>query len=1606
MNMTTTSSEAFERLLDKLFYGGLDPRDKGDKFERLMRSYLLTDPEWASQFSDVWLWNDYPGRDGRTDTGIDLVAKASDTGELTAIQCKFIDPETTVSKAHIDSFLAASSRREFSRRLLVSTSVKWGKNAEDTVRDLDPPLTRLNFYDLASSSIDWSQFSLETPEQIVRADGGKTLRPHQRKALEAVRSGFTHHDRGRMIMACGTGKTFTSLQIVEELTPKNGTILFLVPSIALLSQTLREWKHDASENFRALAVCSDVKVGKNTDEDISTTDLIVPATTNPQRLIESNELSREYEGRTVVFSTYQSIEVISQAQDSGFDEFDLIICDEAHRTTGATLSGTDESAFTRVHDNRFVRGRKRLYMTATPKVFDEQTKAKANENSVVVASMDDERLYGPEFYYLGFGEAVEKNLLSDYKVLVLAVDENAVNEHLQSLLTDEEGELSIDDVARLVGCWNGLATRGSDRPTGVQTQNLRPMQRAVAFAANIKESQRVARVFPNVTHELASGSKYDLVAETDHVDGGMNVALRNQKLAWLKEEPEPGTCRILSNARCLSEGVDVPSLDAVLFLNPRNSQVDVVQSVGRVMRKAPGKDYGYIILPVGIPTGMSPEQALRDSKRYKVIWSVLNALRSHDDRFEAMINKIDLNERRDDKLQIIGVGAGDDADGAVKVGNGLQGAFDFDFEGLDQWRDAIYAKIVQKVGDREYWDNWSKTIADVAGRHTDRIRTLVTQSPSQEIESAFETFTHALRANLNEGITTEDAVSMLSQHLITKPVFDALFEGYDFAANNPVSQVMQTMIQTLEGNNLSSETEELNDFYASVARRASGIENPEGKQRIITELYENFFKQAFPKQASALGVVYTPIEIVDFIIRAVNELSTKHFGLGLGDEGVHILDPFTGTGTFIVRLLESGIIRPHDLARKYANELHANEIMLLAYYIAAINIEATYHGLRGGEYMPFNGIVLADTFQMTEEGDTLDNKVFTANNKRAQQQLDTDIKIIIGNPPYSVGQQSANDFNENQSYPSLDSRIRDTYARDTTGRNRNSLYDSYIRALRWGTDRIGEKGILAYVSNGGFIDSNSADGLRKHLVDDFDELYVYNLRGNQRTAGELSREEGGKIFGGGSRATVAIIIAIKGLESSFENQLLYRDIGDYLSREEKLEILSASSITDEEWQIIEPNSKNEWINQSSDTFETYPPLGSKSSSAGSEVIFQNYSLGLGTGRDAWVYNYSKTELEKNVEKMAKSYNHALDEYHRDNRSTRNEKDVTAWLHENPQHQDAALLSWTRSLRTRLARGDKLRVSPDRFATAMYRPFSSQHVYYAVGFNHERSQLPSIYPTSKVNNYGFYVVGMSSAVPFSVFATDLIPDLHLTGAGSGGQFFPRYTYAAVDEDAQEQLFVEDCIVDGYRRIDNVTDRALIRYQTAFGSSVSKDDIFWSTYGILHSRQYRAVFSADLKRQLPRIPMPDSAEDFYTFVEAGRKLMTLHIAYDTVEPYELLEQHSSAVESEPGYYEVQKPRWGGKARNPDKSTIIYNSNLSLMGIPPEAHEYMIGSRSALEWIFDRYQTKTHKASGIVNDPNHWAFEHNNPRYVVDLIKRVVTVSLETIRIIETLPEISGL
>ncbi|MGP5484504.1 restriction endonuclease [Brachybacterium alimentarium] len=897
MSAPTTTSPM--KLLDDLYNRATSTADQGTQFECFTSSFLQTDPLWSAQFAKVWMWDQWPEKWGH-DSGIDLVAERRDGG-LTAIQCKFYAPSHRVSKGDLDKFLAASGRGGFTERLVVSTTTHWGATAEETIREQSVPVRRLGLEDFEQSRIDWGTFNPATPT-VLSLSGASDLRPYQRTAIDDVVSGFETADRGRLIMACGTGKTFTSLRLTEEYVGAGGSVLFLVPSIALLSQALREWSNNTSVGMTAMAVCSDAKAsrGRKSSEDsseISVVDLALPATTDPQRLAQRMKEARvDGQGMRVVFATYQSIDVVSQAQKiAGLEPFDLVVCDEAHRTTGATLSGGEESAFVRVHDGEYLKAEKRLYMTATPRIYDDASKSKADKAQAVLASMDDEDVYGPELYRLGFGDAVGMGMLTDYKVLILTVNQETVNEAMQDAFA-QDGELTLDDATRLIGCWNGMAKRGdSEHAFGLDAQ---PMRRAVAFARDIKSSKRVASQFTEVVSAYVDNHEDEdpedvLSVEAMHVDGTMNSMERTELLDWLKKDADGNTCRVLSNARCLSEGVDVPSLDAVMFLNPRKSVVDVVQSVGRVMRLAQGKKYGYIILPVVVPAGVEPEKALDDHENFRVVWEVLQALRAHDERFDAMVNKVELNKKRDNKIDVIGVGFPSDDDGERGSESGpssAQGSLELKLSQMDDLRNAIYARMVKKVGSRTYWDQWAKDIAAIAGAHIARITRLV-DDPDTAASLQFSVFLDALRRNLNESITRSGAIEMLAQHMITKPVFDALFEGYTFTDQNPVSQVMDRMVASLTAMHVDAEAASLEAFYESVRIRAAGIDNAEGKQKIITELYESFFKNAFPSTADAMGVVYTPIEIVDFILRSVNDVLQKEFGRSISDDGVHVLDP-------------------------------------------------------------------------------------------------------------------------------------------------------------------------------------------------------------------------------------------------------------------------------------------------------------------------------------------------------------------------------------------------------------------------------------------------------------------------------------------------------------------------------------------------------------------------------------------------------------------------------------------------------------------------------------------------------------------------------------------
>ncbi len=1625
-----------------------------------MRRFFLYEPTYKERFSEVWLWDNWAHRNNTHDIGIDLVARERATDRYVGIQCKCYEDEHILSEKDVQTFFAALHMRwdtdngpgdTFSSGIVIATCYYTSKNFDKVIDQQATPCSFLGMADLERyEEIDWARLEKGRAHDIPK----KELRPHQDEAIHSVLEAFrAGTERGKMIMACGTGKTFTSLRLTEKYTGGKGCVLFLAPSIALVSQSLQEWMCQTKVKLHPIAVCSDSKVaGANENSDLAAVDLPSPATTDPVQ-IAANYTRFKDTHLTVIFSTYQSLDKVQKAQKTGaLPEFDLTICDEAHRTAGVSwLDQTgkkQEIDFRLVHNQSKLKSKRRLYMTATPKVYGDAVHEKAKlTEGVTLADMRDVTLFGEELYRLPFSRAVREGLLTDYKVLVLCVDEDYVEQLFKDMdLPDDvmkrireesdEGsgkrkkkELSEKEIAiKLVGCFNGLRKAihlpheqhmaemlgiseneydkrrvelldwQEDHAYDFMHSDPEPMHRAVAFAGKIKDSKTYATLWEYVgkaIRESENGRGTPFPTSMHHVDGTMNMSERERELRWLKE-PTAGECRILTNAQCLSEGVDVPALDAIMFLAPKKSQIDIVQSVGRVMRRDPSgrKKFGYVIIPIGIPREVDAVTILNQDERFKVVWQVLQALRAHDDRFDAEINALEFNKRNSRHITVAGVtrpsdGTGEsNGDSEPKPGEDtLPLNLALFVKTVKDVREAVFARMVMRVGARIYWENWAKDIADIAERRRQAIEQLV-QQPDCALQ--FQAFRDGLRENIRPDISEKDAVEMLAMQFVSRPVFNALFGEYEFADKNPVSVTMNRMLDFIEQRIGSEEDKTMKRFYEDVKTRAGSIITTEGRQSVIKELYENFFKNAFKDISKALGIVYTPVEVVDFILHSVHKVLQKELGIadGLSAEGVRILDPFTGTGTFIVRAIQSGLIKKEDLPRKYEKELFASEIVLLAYYIACVNIEVAYHGTtEQKQYTPFDGICFTDTFRM-HENSANDRDLFPEfeeNGERVKRLCKQDIRVIIGNPPYSVGKKTVE-----VSYPKLDARIAETYAAGSKATNKNSLYDSYIRAFRWAGDCIKGDGVIAFVTNGSYIDNNAMAGFRECLMDEFSSIYCFNLRGNCRTQGELRRKEAGNIFGEGSQTPVAIIVLVKRADHRAGQRatLHYHDIGDYKTRDEKLQILKDTvDIDGIEWTTLVPDEHGDWINHRTEGFEQFMPIGDKETKGkeNTKALFFLYSRGVATARDAWCYQYSLPTLERNVKRSIDFFN----------QQHRNACMVAQEGKKFKPDMDSTRFSWGRQqLKDVVNRGYIF--NKNSIYLSSYRPFCKRHGYLQKDMNDMQYQMLKLFPTPQHENLVITIPGAGGKKEPVPLISDKICDLHFNG---DAQCFPLYWYEKrADREGMLELGMEEAKSDYIRR-DGITDWGHKEFKQAYGDlKIGKEDLFYYVYGLLHSEEYCTKYANDLKKELPRIP---KVKDFWGFSEAGRKLAELHLNYETVDPYPLEEEHNG------GDYRIED-----KMRFPKKGvrdTIIYNSTTILRGIPEEAYEYIVNGKSAIEWLMDPragYTITTDQASGIVNDPNDWCTEHNNPRYIIDLIKRIVTVSVETVKITHALPKLEEL
>ncbi|GAA7605982.1 DEAD/DEAH box helicase family protein [Helicobacter pylori] len=1569
----------------------IPPNQKGSLFEKISRHFLI-EHDSANEYESIDLWNDWPLNNNEGDRGIDMVVTTT-SKEYIAVQCKY--HQNNISLNDIATFLtqlqSGVGEIRFKKGIIISTS-NLSSNALKAIEQIRSngmgiDIDEITEEDFIYSQIDWKK--LDTTQSELPLCDKKKPRPHQIEAIEETKKYFSDptNTRDKLIMACGTGKTYTSLKIMEALDPK--ITLFLAPSIALLSQTFREYAQEKSEPFYASIVCSDDKVGKGKKnksddgiDDINFSELPLKPSTRLEDILSVHEKAKKENKRFIIFSTYQSALRIQEAQRMGLNEIDLIICDEAHRTVGAMYSTNerdDKNAFTLCHSDEHIKAKKRLYMTATPKVYSESSKAKAKESDNVIYSMDDAGIFGGEIYTLNFERAIALDLLTDYKVIILAVRKenlsgvtNSVNKKISQLEAKgtklDKKLINNEFVCKIIGTHKGLAKQDiialddenkEDNDLKNQ-QDTTPSQRAISFCKSIDTSKRIKDSFETIMEcydeELKKKSFKNLKISIDHIDGTMNCKVRLEKLEELNEF-QPNTCKVLSNARCLSEGVDVPALDSIVFFDGKSAMVDIIQAVGRVMRKAKRKQRGYIILPIALEESeiQNLDEAVNNTN-FKNIWKVLKALRSHD---PSLVDEAVFKE----KIKIFG---SDDE----KKQNDEKTLFDAIL--LQDLADAVYNVMPTKLGDRNYWENFTKKTGNIARTLNNRLKDIFGKNPE-----FFHDFLNSLRGNIHQNIKEDEALDMITSHIITKPIFDAVFGDN---IKNPIAKALDKMVQKLSTLGLEGETKDLKNLYESVKTEAAHAKSQKSQQELIKNLYNTFFKVAFKKQSEKLGIVYTPIEVVDFILRATNGILKKHFNTDFNDKNITIFDPFTGTGSFIARLLskENGLISDEALKEKFLNHLFAFDIVLLSYYIALINITQAAQN-RDSSLKFFKNIALTDSLDFYEKKN--DKGVLSwfledlKENKDIKDTLEKqNIRVIIGNPPYSAGAKSENDNNQNLSHPKLEKRVYEKYGQNSSSRaSGNTTRNTLIQSIYLASELLKDKGVIGFVVNGSFIDSKSADGFRKCVVQDFAHLYVLNLRGNARTSGETFKKEGGKIFDSGSRATIVIIFFVKD-KSAPDNTIFYYEVEDYLKREAKLNLLAGfENLESVPFKEITPNEKGDWINQRDDGFEKLIPL-KRDKKLQNDSIFDINSLGVVSGRDPWVYNFSPNALTQNVKKCIETYNADLKRFNEVFREAFKQRakgvksgDRYRHLNDNEITTDKTKIAWVQNLKTQLVKGKKLDdFSQEKISASLYRPFNKQYFYDDRELSWSFYSMKKIFPDKSAQNV---VINTGISKVFSALISSEIPSYDLL---HHNQAYPLYYYD-----------------DLGNRYNAISGYALNLFRRHYGdNSITEEEIFYYIYAILHHKGYLEKYKNSLAKEAPRVAL---SLDFKELSVLGKELGELHLNYESGEMHESV-KHTTLMNAEmAGYYDVEKMKKQG-------DSIVYNKNITITKIPKKAFEYVVNGKSAIDWVIERYQKTMDEESLIENNPNDYA----GGKYILELLLMVIKLSEKSVDLIEKISE----
>ncbi len=1324
--------------------------ERGVRFEKLMLHYFKNDSIYKNEFKEVKLFHDWYRE---PDIGIDLVARDKDD-KLVGIQCKCWNDDSSIHENQISNMFVVKESKKMDRLILVFTGAHVSRNIVKPFEESGYPI--LMKADLRQSGIDWSGI-----ERVVKP---KTLQDHQKEAVQRVVTGLQGADRGQLIMACGTGKTITSLHIAETIPGKDGLVLYLVPSISLIPQAMREWADNRSIEHQYMAVCSDKSSG--TDEAGSITECPIQPSTDVETIKEQLHSMENRKGMHVIFSTYNSVERVGKAIRDRNDIFDLILFDEAHRTTGAEK--IKESYYLTAHKNSEVPAKKRLYMTATPRVYTGKGRKDATDQGLEVYSMDNEK-YGDVLYDLPFSKAVDIGLLTPFKIILPEVDETdaygeiikAAREHGDDLKDYED--MDIDYMSKVNSICKAITYDGD-------SNEFRPLQRVMVFFNTIKAS----KLFSNHGRNMDKAKKqlkldkitketlsFDNLSErllktdpdldgyktvTRHVDGSTNSLDRGARIDWLRNsDSDPKEIRILSNARCLQEGVDVPALDAVVFMEPKNSPIDIIQSIGRVMRKSEGKKTGYVIVPIPVLKGDDPHHVLKRNTRYEQISKILRAITAHDDGLQKLLNQYILSKS--------GKSGKHEPPDPSEIPPRLN---DWIIRTLGAGLSDKLLKDVQNVilslGDASYHANMGKRLGEQAVIIETKLKQRIKIEPETApiIEQLHENLKHIVGFTL----TYEQTIRALSQHAVMSRVFNVMFPKNA----NPVASAFDNTMQRL---NIQGQLEQFEAFYTGIQADIELFKEPDAKQDFLRAIYDAFFIGSDKKSADKHGIVHTPVEIVNFILESVRHVLESEFGKTFNDRAVKVLDPFTGTGIFLAQLIERGMISDDALPDKYQNDIYANEIMLPAFYVAMSNIEASYQKMMG-EYTPFGGISYLDTFtqhpsyrldaeQRKEQIKITDDSLEEAMTRVKRQNMDY-VNVIVGNPPYSGGQKTANEDNKNVSHPYLGDSVSKTYIKNAPKGNTRGLYNSYIKALRWVSERIGDSGVIGLITPSAYITGNSEAGIRACLGMEFTDVYCFNLRGDVKGKQDW-RREGGKIFGSGSTVGTAITILVKN-PAKQSCTIHYHDIGDYLDRDKKLEkIKEYGSIAGiQDWQIITPDRYHDWLEQRGDTSERWDSMTSMGSKEGkrgktNDVMFEMYSRGIVSSRDPWAYN---SHIEKLGNNMKRHINYC------------NKQDLDNFLVDPKQaKKNSSMIERMKKL------GRKVDFDKNKIRTALYRPFFKQYLYSDPIFIEADYHIPSFYPHPDSKNHSIMVPDKIKD-EFSTFITDITPDLHIHEAS---QCFP-------------------------------------------------------------------------------------------------------------------------------------------------------------------------------------------------------------------------------------------